>query len=332
MRLLAVLFIALSFAGCLDSGDVPEPVAQPEAEADPKSDWPFEGMTEYCLNNETCDFWDHQFHEGAVYQLDTLTMDALVLPVPGVDPQAATESARMATAVWARVTELAEPWFAENFTLNTYAVGIDVPSADAVTDPEIVVVSESGQRSTSIGLNAEQVACTVFGGLDELSADFVPGTLAHHVYPVHEHDGMAIFAADCVTGGFRCVALNFASALGGSNPLYDLVAHEVGHCLGTSHVGDALDFNARYVPEADIMAYADNPSRVSCPSSLNARVMEGIYAHLAQQPVPAWFSSGGYYAMDPWDYEQVECPLPPQGPLSHVHAGAAYPVTPFQLR
>lgn len=313
----ALLLMIPLLAGCLD-GETP--AATPtEQTPDPATSWPYDGMTEYCRNNATCDFWDHQFHEGAVYQLDTLVLDALVLPVPGVDPVAATESARMAAATWQNVTQLAAPWFAENFTLNTYVVGLDVPTADAVTDPEILVISESGQRSTSIGLNAEQIACSLVGGLDTLSPFFVPGTLATKVYPVHEHHGMAIFAAECVTGGFRCVALNFAGALGGSFPLYDLVAHEVGHCLGASHVGDALDFNARYVPEADIMAYADNPSRVSCPSSLNARVLEGIYAHLAGQPVPAWFSSGGYYAMDPWDYEQVDCPLPPEGPLGHKH-------------
>lgn len=311
----ATAFAIVALAGCLDDDAAsPEPTAQPE---DPTEAWPYGGMTEYCRNNTTCDFWDHQFHEGAVYELDTLELDALVFPVPAADPTSATITAGMATRAWQNVTELAAPWFAEAFQLRTYVIGTDVPTAEALSDPEILVVSESGQRSTSIGLNAEQLACSITGnGLAGLDAPFVPGTLATKVYPVHEHDGMAIFAAECITGGFRCVALNFAGALGGNNPLYDLVAHEVGHCLGASHVGDALDFNARYVPEADIMAYADNPSRVSCPSSLNARVMEGIYAHLAGQEVPQWLEAGDRYAMDPWDYEQVDCPLPPPGLLS----------------
>ena len=309
---MAAILVALALAGCTDDGTAPDEATldvptTPDAQA--------HAPVEYCRNNETCDFWDTFYHEGAVYEIDTLQMDAVVLPVPGADTAVATQTAGLATARWADVTQLAAPWFAENFTLNTYVVGQDIPSADAVTDPEIVVVSESVQRSTSIGLNAEQVACQVLGtGLADL-VDAAPGSLATRVYPVHEHDGMAVFAADCISGGFRCVALNFAGALGGSNPLYDLVAHEVGHCLGTSHVGDALDFNARYVPEVDIMSYADNPSRVSCVSSLNARVMEGIYAHLAGQDVPEWVSSGGYYAMDPADYVQVDCADPPQGIL-----------------
>ncbi|MEA3166648.1 MAG: hypothetical protein QOJ26_1520, partial [Thermoplasmata archaeon] len=294
MRLaIALCSLLVAAAGCLDAA-VPDPApATPDPEASPAASYPFGGMTEFCRDNETCDFWDQQFHEGAVYEMDTLVVEALVLPVPGADPMASTLTARMATATWQNVTGLAEPWFAQAFQLHTYAVGIDIPSAAAVTDPEIVVVSEAGQRSTSIGLNAEQVACSVVGG-PQATADFVPGSLATKVYPVHEHDGMAVVAADCITGGFRCAAINFSGALGGSNSLYDLVAHEVGHCLGASHVGDALDFNARYVPVADIMAYADNPSRVSCPSSLNARVLEGIYAHLADQPVPDWLDGGGY--------------------------------------
>jgi hypothetical protein len=314
VRLVVSVMLLAVAAGCLDTSVSDPGPSTPDPDPSPEASYPFGGMTEFCLDNETCDFWDQQFHEGAVYVLDTLVLEAVVLPVPGADPMASTLTARMATATWQNVTALAEPWFAQAFQLHTYAVGIDIPTTDAVTDPEIVVVSEAGQRSTSIGLNAEQIACSVFGG-SGLAAPFVPGSLATKVYPVHEHDGMAIFAAECITGGFRCVALNFSGALGGSHALYDLVAHEVGHCLGASHVGDALDFNARYVPEADIMAYADNPSRVSCPSSLNARVLEGIYAHLADQPVPEWLQAGGYYAMDPWDYVQVDCPLPPPGPL-----------------
>lgn len=314
MRFLVALLLLAALAGCLDTPVAEVGTSPAEEPRDPAAAYPFGGMTEFCLDNETCDFWDQQFHEGAVYVLDTLELEAVVLPVPAADPMASTLTARMATATWQNVTDLAAPWFAESFRLHTYAVGIDIPSAAAVTDPEIVVVSEAGQRSTSIGLNAEQIACSVVGG-SEPATPFVPGSLATKVYPVHEHDGMAIFAAECITGGFRCAALNFSGALGGSHALYDLVAHEVGHCLGASHVGDALDFNARYVPVADIMAYADNPSRVSCPSSLNARVLEGIYAHLADQPVPDWLDGGGYYAMDPWDYVQVECPLPPAGPL-----------------
>jgi hypothetical protein len=313
VRVVAALLLFALAAGCLDPSQDPPASPSPEDGGAAVASYPYGGMTQYCRDNETCDFWDDQFHEGAVYEMDTLVVDAIVFPVPGVDPIVATQTARMATATWQNVTDLAEPWFAQAFQLHTYAVGIDVPSADAVADPEVLVVSEQGQRSTSIGLNAEQVVCSVLG--PQALSPAVTGPLATRVYPIHEHDGMAILAADCITGGFRCVALNFSGALGGSNALYDLIAHEVGHCLGASHVGDALDFNARYVPEADIMSYADNPSRVSCPSTLNARVMEGIYAHLADQPVPEWVEGDAYYAMDPWDYRQVDCPLPPPGPL-----------------
>ncbi len=290
-----IILLAASLAGCL--GDSSTDAAP---ELPPEDRYPYEALVEYCTDNETCDFWDHQFHGYVVYDLDTTVIDAVIMPVPGVDPQSATAAAALATARWADVEQFAAPWFVDAFELNTYVVGVDVPSLDAVADPEIIVISESGQRSTSIGLSAEQIVCSVVGG-------------ARHMYPVHEHDGMAIYAGECVTGGFRCVALNFASALGGNNYLYDLVAHEVGHCLGAGHVGDALDFNARYVPTTDIMSYAVNPSQVPCASTLNARVLEGVFAHLVDRPEEEWLPAGSYYALDPWDYEQVDCPNPEPG-------------------
>jgi hypothetical protein len=278
--------------------------------------YPYNALEEFCPDAESCDYWDGQYHEGAVYVMDTLIVDAVVLPVPGASIDA-TETAGQATAAWALVEEFTESWFTDAWQLNTYVVGDDIPSADYVTDPEVLVISESGQRSTSIGLNAEQLACTVLNAMDisELDENFVSGSLATKVYPVHEHHGMAIFAAECVTGGFRCVALNFSGALGGNNALYDLVAHEVGHCIGLSHVGDALDFNSRFVPTPDIMAYADNPSRVSCPSTLNARAMEGIYAHLADEPIPSWITEDQRTGVNPWEYKTVDCPLPPASVL-----------------
>ncbi len=333
MRVVAtsILMLVLTLSGCLNGDGETEPLDSadlgvPEAGAGVDGfDWtglnasyPYDALTQYCLDAGNCTYWDGQFHQGTVYELDTTVLDAVVLPVPAAEPVSATTAAGMATSAWSLVETYAADWFVDAWELNTYVVGQDVPSADAVSDPEIIVLSESGQRSTSIGLNAEQVACSVTDGLptEAQSAAFVPGSLATRVYPVHEHDGMAIFAAECITGGFRCLALNFSGALGGNNDLYDLVAHEVGHCLGLSHVGDALDFNARFVPVADIMAYADNPSRVSCASNLNARVMEGIYAELAGQERPAWMDAVDHMGMDPWEYETVDCPLPPPGILA----------------
>ncbi len=333
--LVTLLLASLGLAGCL-SNDVDTDSSPQSTETldpatsesiqydDPDFDWegldrsyPYHVLEEFCTSPEMCDYWDGQFHEGAVYEMDTMVIDAVVLPAPGIGTTQATVAAGQATANWALVEEFTNPWFTDAWELNTYVVGSDVPSIDAVTDPEVIVVTEGFQRSTSIGLNAEQLACEIAGILtgDYDATGYEPGSLATRVYDVHEHHGMEIYAADCVSGGFRCVALNFAgTALTGNNPLYDLVAHEVGHCIGLSHVGDALDFNSRFVPTLDIMAYADNYGRVSCPSTLNARALEGIYAHLVDgQSTPEWLASGERYAMNPWEYVVTECDTPPAG-------------------
>src|SRR5688572_2377021 len=115
MRVVAFLLLLAGTAGCIDPAEPRSSTSMPEDGSDPAASYPFGGMTEYCLDNETCDFWDHQFHEGAVYEMDTLVLEAVVLPVPGADAMVATATARMATAGWQNVTGLALPWFAEAF-------------------------------------------------------------------------------------------------------------------------------------------------------------------------------------------------------------------------
>jgi hypothetical protein len=52
--------------------------------------------------------------------------------------------------------------------------------------------------------------------------------------------------------------------------LFDLVAHEVGHCLTLGHVGDGADGPWGVVPPNDVMAYSSDPANLTkCASTLD---------------------------------------------------------------
>lgn len=294
----AVALIVLPLAGCLSSG--------PEAAADvtPQGDSPTapaplhpEGTPEFCASEDACDFWDEDYHEYVVYDLDTTVLDIVILPSAGMDAVGLAASRRSVEAWEEGIRALAQPWFNASFEMNVYVVGQDIPDLAAVQDPEIVVVSTGVGQDTllGIGLEPKQIACVLREGPD--------------VYPVHAHHGMEIRAAsDCTGTGFTCFALNFAGI--DQYDLYDLIAHEVGHCLGVGHVGDALDFRSRFAPLEDIMSYQSNSTQVHCVSTMNVRVLEGVYAHLLDQPEEMWLPRGSYYTMSPLDYAQVECANP----------------------
>lgn len=249
----------------------------------------------FCDAEASCDFWDMDYHGLVVYDLDTTVLDILIVPGATADPLGHTEASRKAVQAWHDgVQELGQAWFKENYALNVYVIGQDVAPPEALSDPEVVVVLGGVEVLAGIGLEPVQLACILKDG------------------PDHAHHGMEIFAESCAGTDFVCYALNIAGAPGakGERDLYDLVAHEVGHCLGAGHVGDADDFSAQYVPVEDIMSYQTDPDHVHCVSNLNVRILEGIYAHLLGRPEEEFLPGGTYYAMSPLDYTQVECANP----------------------
>ncbi len=149
-----------------------------------------------------------------------------------------------------------------------------------IVDPEIVVIVNNPVVTGVQGLGIDPL--TIWGPLSEgpchgLSNPFdmeawemVPGFNSHH-------DGRSgTYVEDCGgEGGNICFAINDAidpvpgvvdDVLGMST--FDLVAHEVGHCLRLGHVGDAGDHKAVTVPYADIMAYAGQVAH-KCVSTLD---------------------------------------------------------------
>jgi len=291
----AFLLVAVAFAGCASEPPESDPGRGPAAREEPAEADPLAGLPEFCEDQRSCDFWDELFHEYVLYDLDTTHLDVLIVPGATESPVAHLEAARLAAEGWAAgIAELAAPWFAQNFTMATYVLGRDVPPAEALADPEVIIVFGGIGHLVGVGLEPKQFACLLQGG-----------------YPVHAHHGMEVRAADCTGLGFTCLAVNAAGSPGGERALYDLISHELGHCLGIGHVGDALDFRARYAPIRDIMSYQHDPSQVHCVSTLNVRTLEGVYAHLLDRPAEERLPRGSFYAMDPRDYRQVTCGNPP---------------------
>jgi hypothetical protein len=253
------------------------------------------GSSDICRKEKGCTFWDSNYHEYILYEVDTPHVDVLV--VPPASPFATRDIATVGLAVeqWRTgIAQLADPWFASGFSIDAYTLGVDVPPPEALADPEIVV------------LTAEYNPVLLFG----IGEQTPIGVCVADAATWHQHEGSpwATAMAQCGTGGMTCLAINTNFLLGGERQMHDLVAHEFGHCLGIGHVGDALDFDAKTVPLNDIMSYQYNPSHVHCVSTLNVKSLQGVYADLLGQP--GQLLPGDYYTMSPSAYSQATCSNP----------------------
>lgn len=298
MRVAVLLGAALLVAGCTGPGGVLEPVPRDPA---PDGSSPAPEEPTFCETEAGCDFWDDDYHEYVLYEVDAHVLDVLLVPSASAGAQEDTATLRAAVEAWAAgIRELGAPWFAEGFAMNVYLLGQDAPPQEALADPEIVVLAAEFNPALlfGIGLEPKQLGCSALGQ-ETLRA-----------YPVHAHHGMEVRAADCTGVGFVCFAANSNFLTGSQGQLHDLVAHEVGHCLGGGHVGDALDFKAKRVPVRDIMSYQHDEEQVHCVSNLNVRVLEALYASLLGQGVETPLAAGGFLTMRPADYRQVACANP----------------------
>ena len=145
-----------------------------------------------------------------------------------------------------------------------------------LVDPEIVVIATNPVGGIGIGTDpvSSGLPChPVANPLDFQQWQSLPGFNSHH-------DGRTgTYAEDCGgSGGNVCFAINGAidpaSEVIDIFGLFDLVSHEVGHCLTLGHVGDAGDGKWGAVPRSDIMAYSNEPrGRTKCVSTLD---VEGV--------------------------------------------------------
>ncbi|HVE74245.1 MAG TPA: hypothetical protein VNA30_04020 [Mycobacteriales bacterium] len=165
-----------------------------------------------------------------------------------------------------------------------------------IVDPEIVVVATNPAGGLGIGIDPIDFANDVFGSVNggeglchgiPNAADIdawkaLPGFSSHH----SGREG--IYTEDCGgSGGNICFAVNGGvDPVPGEGPLedffalFDLVSHEVGHCLSIGHVGDGAEGKWGGLPPNDIMAYNnDPPGRSKCVSSLD---LEGIALRMSK--------------------------------------------------
>ena len=142
-----------------------------------------------------------------------------------------------------------------------------------IVDPEIVVIATNPAGGIGIGIDplpGMGLPChPVANPLDFSQWQSLPGFDSHH------ESRSGTYTEDCGgSGGNVCFAIN-----GAIDPapedldvfgLFDLVAHEFGHCLTIGHVGDGAEGKWADVPTNDIMAYSSDPPGLNkCVSTLD---------------------------------------------------------------
>lgn len=222
--------------------------------------------------------------------LDSPEIDVLVMvPATGV-AERDMRIMRQSVEMW----EGGIHYLAEEMGLNWLADGVDFhitlqyfdPTGESqsdefttypVVDPEIVVLGALNPPAT-FGIGTDPVGGDGVPCLpNEISNPFdieewenLPGFDNHH----QERSGT--YSEDCQEsmGGNVCFAINTtldpAPDLIEIGNYFDLVSHELGHCLSVGHVGDGAEGWWGLRPTNDIMAYNDDPpGRTKCVSTLD---------------------------------------------------------------
>ncbi len=263
---------------------------------------------------QAADFNDNDYHEYILYDMDQPQVDILI--IPPASPYYTRDLVNIEKSVQAwddGINALGPSWLANGLNIEYYTLGYDVPPADALADPEVIIFSGEANPALLAGI-----------GLEAWQFFFSGESPCHGLDPNnpsdwHNHVGSVWASGQCDGGGSTCVVINtsflWLPDQENEHYMYDLNQHELGHCLGIGHVGDALDFEAANFPEQDIMSYQHNPNQVHCVSSLNIRALEAVYGDLLGQPSVAQ-DAGTFVHMRPSDYTHVDCLNPNTGWLN----------------
>ncbi|MDQ3956779.1 MAG: hypothetical protein M3273_00490 [Actinomycetota bacterium] len=195
------------------------------------------------------------------FRWDTTVLDVLIVPpnhgqvyngngpLNGGDPGEVTpfnsylEAIEASVADWDRAVEMfADDWLKAAFVTNVYVLGRDVPPPSALSDPEIVIMT------------------------DETKANIL---------------GISFSTDPCISDNSKFFVTSFTY-----EDMYNVNAHEYGHCLGLDHVVNAN-------PPHDTMAatYVDRVgakgNHLHCVSSLDVEGLEAALGSAAGQASPA---------------------------------------------
>jgi hypothetical protein len=229
---------------------------------------------------------------GDMNGLDDPIVDVLIVAPASPALERDLRITRQSLEMWdAGIDVVAEQlnmsWLAEGFDIRVSVGGPEYLgdisyNAESFYDPEIVVIVSNPVGGIGIGIDPVDfigwdVPCSPIA--DPLNFDSwsdVDGFDSHH----NSRSGTYIAdAGKCGDnlGGNVCFAVNGAidptpgtGPLGDFFSLYDLVSHEIGHCLTIGHVGDGAEGSWAKTPIDDIMAYDSAPVRANkCVSTLN---------------------------------------------------------------
>ena len=295
------------------------------------------GETQPCAAtfDTTPPFTDYCYHQGVWYTPDTAQYDVIILPPEGPyavrDIQLIEESVDMLDAGLHSLGGSA----LSGLNIDRYTLGMDFIPPAAAFDPEIsVILTTETQPFALLGLAV--YANSFCNGISPSAASWadVPG------FHQHPDSPFGSFVAACASGGKMCYVLNTSFApfitpnADNSQWMYDLISHEVGHCLSLGHVGDAntesTDDSYAY-PHHDIMSYENDGLRASrhhCVSNLNVRVIEKAFSSMLNPPGTTAVAPNpaAYVHMKPADYSQPSCPQSDAGILDYEYFLGANPL------
>lgn len=274
-------------------------------------------------------FMDDCYHmRTGLNSLDTPVIDVLIVPPASPYPERDLRVMRQAIEMWdAGIDHLARDmgldWLADGVEFNIF-LDDDEFTTHPAWDPEIIVVASNPVGGAGIGIDPFGLNGPCRGANPLASMDVwesLPGFDSHH----DGHSGT--YVETCEGGGTTCYAVN-----GAIDPLpgfinffgmFDLVAHEVGHCLSIGHVGDAGDHKANNVPYPDIMSYTPQ-SHTKCVSTLDVESLAlrmsrfllpaplvANHADGPRDPFQVQHPDDHYYASTTGDPR--DCPQPDQG-------------------